>query len=365
MRRESSGHAAVGRHGFTLVELLVVIAIIGTLVGLLLPAVQAAREAARRSACTNNMKQLGLAALNFESAQKKFPPGQIVPQDPNETAGGNPWDKYTFCGALVFLLPYMEESQTSQPFSGNLKMNAKDFVVPGDGSDPKKYPYWNYTQINGVTGTRISALLCPSDNAEAARKIGSADLSLIFSMSPSVYGFFGLNDEPPDPIVRNHQCTNYAPSGGRLNDDGRYCGLSGANLIAADTYKGMFRSVESQGMKDCLDGSSKTILFGEVTGHFSPDGGTTNTGKQGTNRWVSFAWTTGPVPMHWMAKSFGGVQYDSSVRAYNRFSSFHSGGQVNYVMTDGSVRGISVGADPDAMLQLAGRQDGLTSSALD
>src|SRR4051812_23938791 len=70
------------RAAFTLVELLVVIAVIGILVGLLLPAVQAAREAARRSQCQANLKQIGLAALNYESVHHDLPPGNLGPLPP-------------------------------------------------------------------------------------------------------------------------------------------------------------------------------------------------------------------------------------------------------------------------------------------
>ena len=82
------------RRGFTLIELLVVIAIIAVLIALLLPAVQAAREAARRIQCTNNLKQIGLAMHNYQSANNSLPPG----------IKGSIWGTW-----LVFILPYVEQ----------------------------------------------------------------------------------------------------------------------------------------------------------------------------------------------------------------------------------------------------------------
>ncbi|TWT77255.1 putative major pilin subunit [Posidoniimonas polymericola] len=106
------------RNGFTLVELLVVIAIIGILIALLLPAVQAAREAARRTQCVNNVKQMALGAINYESGQGRFPPGRLrpdwaivdkeLPLGYTEYDGISPRSRTGFYSVHIWLLPYME-----------------------------------------------------------------------------------------------------------------------------------------------------------------------------------------------------------------------------------------------------------------
>ncbi|MCA1684718.1 MAG: DUF1559 domain-containing protein, partial [Planctomycetia bacterium] len=106
----TGGRRRAGR-GFTLIELLVVIAVITVLIALLLPAVQAAREAARRSACVNNLKQVGLALHNYVSVHNVLPPGRVN----SHVAGrGNCW------GAYAQLLPQMELQAVFDSFNFSL-----------------------------------------------------------------------------------------------------------------------------------------------------------------------------------------------------------------------------------------------------
>ena len=136
--------------GFTLVELLVVIAIIGVLVSLLLPAVQAAREAARRMQCSNNLKQIGLAIHNYESAHRYFPSGYISFATRNGNApdwaalDAETWDGAPGWGWLALLLPFVEQNSLA---------NQMDM----------RQPIWS-PQNRPLASARIATFLCPSSS---------------------------------------------------------------------------------------------------------------------------------------------------------------------------------------------------------
>lgn len=141
-------YSKAGTKAFTLVELLVVIAIIGVLVALLLPAVQSAREAARRTQCSNNLRQLGLAVLNYETSKGQLPPGALH-NDPN----WEPLDaqRNSLLGRdrnwratwLTLTLPYFEQGNLFDQYNFQNNLYAPENVV--------------------VTATPIETLRCPSD----------------------------------------------------------------------------------------------------------------------------------------------------------------------------------------------------------
>ncbi len=146
--------SATSRVAFTLVELLVVIAIIGILVALLLPAVQAAREAARRSQCTNNLKQLGLATLNYESTNKHFPPGHRMTKNGSDINSLGAW--------VTQLMPFLEVGNLFSQIDTD-QLFFEQSVDVGKGQFEKTHHVF------------IPSMACPSDPAGTGQQLGLID----------------------------------------------------------------------------------------------------------------------------------------------------------------------------------------------
>lgn len=213
------------KRGFTLVELLVVIAIIGILVGLLLPAVQAAREAARRMQCSNNLKQLGLAALNYESAHKKFMAlGHSGAGYGYPGLGAGEGTTYSW---TLDVLPYIEQTALNEAFRSRARPAGPGLPSPWTvNDDPWIVQYWR---------VKIPSFTCPSDS-------GPTDAS----ESPSALNY---KASVGDDFHQNHF---------RPDQEGR-------------DNRGMFQLNRYLGMGSVTDGTSNTIMFGEAITGGGPD----------------------------------------------------------------------------------------------
>ena len=216
------------RHGFTLVELLVVIAIIGVLVGMLLPAVQAAREAARRASCSNNLKQLGLAALNYADSKGRLPYTNM--------RGGTTWEPNVAHkgGYFVQMLPFAEQSTI---------YNALDFVSNTQDVE------WQVVGGKPLYEHVLPELRCPSDGDSS----GGTYLDSSTNQMRAYSNYSASMGSQANSPCGTHN--NYFGNGPQVRADTEDGSLI-SGVIGHTWWSARLREIS--------DGLSKTILFGEV-----------------------------------------------------------------------------------------------------
>lgn len=239
--------SAPRRRGFTLVELLVVIAIIGLLIALLLPAIQAAREAARRAQCTNNLKQLALGCLSYNSAKNSLPPGHVCnSSSPSSTdrgqgsvppALGGLWDNWA-----LDILPFISEINVYRQYH---------------------FDRHNEDPINAAAEqTLIASMSCPSDPnppqlAYPAVLIDSPQRQYATGSYKGVAGR-SWGDAPSDVAY----WSTYQPAAGdlQLEDKGPL-----PQVMPSSAAPIALLSRAPVRIKQISDGTSKTLLIGEYT----------------------------------------------------------------------------------------------------
>lgn len=290
------------QRGFTLVELLVVIAIIGILVSLLLPAVNSAREAARKTQCINNMKQLGLGVLNYESAQKHLPPAYV-------RSGQSSFENIrTNHGLFGFLLPFLEEQGLSDRYSMEFHWNERRRPTPE-------------TSNATVSETNVAIFLCPSAPTREAAGLGD-------------YGVCGqVQSGAATTLVRR-----------------RLVSVRGDWMSMLQPFRedAGVRKYQKFKLRHIKDGLSKSLMLFEDAGR--PDrwvaGRRTGTGVSGAF-WASDT-------NEWWIHDICGESQVMNCNNNNETYSFHIGGCV-HTMGDGGVRFINESIDPEVYISLLTR----------
>jgi prepilin-type N-terminal cleavage/methylation domain-containing protein len=275
--------------GFTLIELLVVIAIIAILIGLLLPAVQKVREAAARTQCQNNLKQIALAAANYESAFGVFPPGL-------KASNGS------LVGALAYILPYMEQQNIYNQINPAIWLN----TWAGGG-------WWNDTATRNASFNTVKSYRCPSDPVTSGLNVAYGTFVYLTEAGYTLFGGYF-----PTSVGYNFGVTDYVASAGGLGNS------NGASWW--DQYKGpYYMDSASRVAGDIKDGASQTFAFGEALGG-------TNQPVNGQPRDWDNSWMgAGALPTAW---------WTLEPCQWYTFGTYHTS-MVQFAMVDGSVHGVN------------------------
>ena len=301
--------------GFTLIELLVVIAIIAILIGLLLPAVQKVREAAARMACSNKLKQVGLALHNYESANQKFPMGQ----------------RYSVAAAnwRVEVLPHMEQDALYK------QLNLADVYNSA-----------------ALTNLVLNVWKCPSSSVQDTQP--TSWVTWWANHNHQVPSYIGIMGATPDPIGRTTG-TIYASN---------YGGWWSSN--------GMLLANEQTRIADCTDGTSNTIIVAEQSGkvgtqdyrngYYTPWGGVTFANPIRSQSAGADCWGMGLTCVAYQINSpTAGAGASMSYGGNTILNSGHSVG-INTLRTDGSVRFVNNSIDFPTFQRMCVKDDGLVTN---
>ena len=340
--------------GFTPVELLVVIAIIGVLVPLLLPAVQAAREAARRMSCSNNLKNLGLAVLTYESARGYLPNSHdYAPEEfsePEKTnwvgppggklAPSNGGPGYSGKGWIVEILPQIEQQAMHdtiiQALRANVNIAKGQFRSPKPGSS--KGAGMSLPEIRPLMSNQLPILTCPSDPSS--------------TLSEQIFHWIGV------PVATTSYKgvlgDNVVWPSATIHTDGTYpdChnNVSGCNgLLWRTAY---FEPVK---LKQVTDGLSNTFMVGESV--VSQDFHSAAYFSDGD-------WASCNALLNYFIPADDATRVENEWYNQRGFRSLHPGG-VQFVMADGSVHFIIEGIEHRVYRALATRNLGETISLAD
>jgi prepilin-type N-terminal cleavage/methylation domain-containing protein len=330
---------SAGRQGFTLVELLVVIAIIGILIALLLPAVQAAREAARRSQCTSQLKQLGLAVLNYESTHRVLPPAGLNYGFTPHTDGMT--TSTLNLNGFMLLLPFLEQQAVYDKY--NFNGSAGAFISGANGTSPALAGDPGLNGNDKIVAMNLPIFYCPSDDGpKSTSAIGS---NYGISSNSTLHG----------ALTCYEFCTN-------TNQEWSY-GNSWNYFASSKVTRAPFGQNSAAKLADVTDGTSNVTAFVETT---------LRTGDGGSNAWGYRGWVmvgvrlygTGPNGINqWVAPASWSAWYTAppmvgKVIQWGNAGSLHPAG-CQACMLDGSVKFMNESMNLTTQLQLGYIADGV------